>query len=95
MSRPQLFQHIEPNISGVVTMVTFQKQDLLLVLARQNSLEMEISQISADGERTKYLLILQKVFGLAESVRPRPVVSLQLKRQIDPALLTQITSPGF
>jgi hypothetical protein len=94
MSRPQLFQHIEPNISGVVTMVTFQKQDLLLVLARQNSLEMEISQISADGERTKYLLILQKVFGLAESVRPRPVVSLQLKRQIDPALLTQITSPG-
>jgi hypothetical protein len=27
MTRPQLFQHVEPNISGIVTMVTFQKQD--------------------------------------------------------------------
>jgi hypothetical protein len=25
MSRPQLFMQVEPNITGVVTMVTFQK----------------------------------------------------------------------
>jgi len=56
MSRPQLFQHVEPNISGVVTMVIFQKQDLPLVLARQNSLEMEIRQIIADGEDDKVFI---------------------------------------
>jgi hypothetical protein len=33
MSCPQLFQHVEPNISGIVTMVTFQKQDSPLVYA--------------------------------------------------------------
>jgi hypothetical protein len=56
MSRPQLFQHVEPNISGVVTMVICQKQDLPLVLARQNSLEMEIRQIIADGEDDKVFI---------------------------------------
>jgi hypothetical protein len=29
MSRSQLFQHVEPNASGIVTMVTFQEQDSL------------------------------------------------------------------
>jgi hypothetical protein len=53
MSHPQLFQHVEPNIFGVVMMVTFQKQDLPLVIARQNTLEMEIRQIIADGEEDK------------------------------------------
>jgi len=38
MSRPQLYQHVEPNISGVVMMVTLQKQDLPLLLAQQNTL---------------------------------------------------------
>jgi hypothetical protein len=63
MSRPQLFQHVEPNISGVVTMVIFQKQDLPLVLARQNSLEMEIRQIIADGEDDKVFI------DIAEGIR--------------------------
>jgi hypothetical protein len=56
MSRPQLFQHLEPNISGVVTMVTFQKQDIPLVLARQNSLEVEIRQIIVDGKEDKLFI---------------------------------------
>jgi len=42
MTRPQLFQHVEPNISGIVTMVTFQKQDSNLVFACQKTLESEI-----------------------------------------------------
>jgi hypothetical protein len=38
MIRPQLFQHVKPNVSGVVTMATFQKQDSELVHARQKQL---------------------------------------------------------
>jgi len=50
MSRPQLFQQVEQNISGIVTMVTFQKQDQELVYKSQNTLEAEIRQVIADGE---------------------------------------------
>lgn len=50
MTRPQLFQHVEPNITGIVTMVTFQKQDSALVYAHQKTLEAEIQQVIADDE---------------------------------------------
>jgi hypothetical protein len=50
MTRPQLFMQVEPNITGSVTMVTFQKVDLALVIARQKTLESEIRQVIADGE---------------------------------------------
>jgi hypothetical protein len=50
MSRPQLFQQVEPKISGIVTMVTFQKQDHDLVYQCQNTLESEIRQIIAEGQ---------------------------------------------
>jgi len=48
--RPQLFQQVEPKISGIVTMVTFQKQDHDLVYQCQNTLESEIRQIIAEGQ---------------------------------------------
>jgi hypothetical protein len=50
MSRPQLFQLAEPNLSAVVTIVTFQAQDQELAIARQPSLEAEIRQVIAPGE---------------------------------------------
>ncbi len=50
MSRPQLFQQMEPNISGVVTIVAFQKQDHDLVFQQQKTLEHEIHHLLADGE---------------------------------------------
>ena len=50
MTRPQLFQHIEPNISGIITMVTFQKQDSNLVYAHQKTLQSKIQQVIVDGE---------------------------------------------
>jgi hypothetical protein len=50
MSRPQLFMQVEPNITGIVTMVTFQKADSALVTARQKILESEIRQVIANGE---------------------------------------------
>jgi hypothetical protein len=50
MSRPQLFQHVEPNISGIIIMVTFQKQDSTHVIACQKTLEGEIRQVIAKGE---------------------------------------------
>jgi hypothetical protein len=42
MSRPQLFQQADPNLSVVVTIVTSQAQDHELVMARQASLEADI-----------------------------------------------------
>jgi hypothetical protein len=56
MSRPQLFMQVEPNITGVVTMVTFQKIDSTHVIARQKSLESEIRQVIADGEEDKVFI---------------------------------------
>jgi hypothetical protein len=50
MTRPQLFQHVEPNISGIITMVTFQKQDSNLVYAHQKTLQSKIQQVIVDGE---------------------------------------------
>ncbi len=50
MSRPQLFQQADPNLSVVVTIVTSQAQDHELVMARQASLEADIWQIIVDGE---------------------------------------------
>jgi hypothetical protein len=53
MSRAQLFQQAEPNLSAVVTIVTFQAQDHDLVMSRQNTLESEIRQVLANGEVEK------------------------------------------
>jgi len=50
MSQPQLFQYVEPSISGIVTMVTFQKSDSELVYQRQSTLGSEIHQILSDDE---------------------------------------------
>jgi hypothetical protein len=56
MSHPQLFQSVEPNASGIVTMVTFQCQDSDHVYSPQNTLEMEIRQVLAEGEDEKVFL---------------------------------------
>ena len=56
MSCPQLFNRVEPNSSGVVTMVTFQKQDRNKVLLCQKSLETEIRQVIADEEDEKIFI---------------------------------------
>jgi hypothetical protein len=56
MSCPQLFNRVEPNSSGVVTMVTFQKQDCNKVLLCQKSLETEIRQVIADEEDEKIFI---------------------------------------
>ncbi len=56
MTRPQLFQHLEPNISGVVTMVTFQKQDSDHVYAWQLTQESEVHQVIADDEDEKVFI---------------------------------------
>jgi hypothetical protein len=53
ISRPQLFQTVEPNISGIVTMVSFQKQDSDKVYQRQNTLEMEIHQVFGGGKEER------------------------------------------
>ena len=51
MSQPQLFQHMEPNASSIVTIVTFQKQDRDLVYLYQASLELEIGQVIAEDKK--------------------------------------------
>ena len=56
MSRPQLFQQVEPNFGVVVTIVTYQADDHDLVIARQSSLEAEIRQVLADGEEDKFFI---------------------------------------
>jgi hypothetical protein len=53
MLQPQLFQQAEPNLSTVVTIVTFQAQDRDLVLAQQTTLESKIRQVIADREAGK------------------------------------------
>jgi hypothetical protein len=53
MSRSQIFQHAEPNIAAMVTIVTFLAQDYNLVIARQATLETEIRQVLAPREEHK------------------------------------------
>jgi len=62
MTCPQLFQHVEPNIT--VTMVIFQKQDSALVYARQKNLETEIHQVIAEDE--EYNVFLNEEDGSRE-----------------------------
>jgi hypothetical protein len=50
MSRPQLFQQVEPNNGATVTIVTFQNQDKEFVIARQETLEEEIRNVIAPGQ---------------------------------------------
>jgi hypothetical protein len=56
MSRPQLFQLAEPNISGVTTIVTFQFTDKPYIESRKSTLETEIRKIIEPGEENKVFL---------------------------------------
>jgi hypothetical protein len=53
MSRSFLFQHIEPNATGVVAMAVYQKADQAYIEKRKLTLETEIRQVIANGEDTK------------------------------------------
>jgi len=50
MSRPQLFQQVEPNFGAVVTIVTYQAVDHDVVISQQSSLESEPRHIIANDE---------------------------------------------
>jgi hypothetical protein len=50
MSRPLFFQNAEPNISNVITMAIFQKEDHQHIMARQATIEEELCHIIAEGE---------------------------------------------
>jgi hypothetical protein len=56
MSRLLLFQNAEPNSSNIITMVSYQKQDHELVIARQATLETELCNIIAPGEQANLFL---------------------------------------
>jgi hypothetical protein len=53
MTRPQLFQFVEPNAHGAITLATYQAADKALVEARKTTLEKELRQVLDDGEDTK------------------------------------------
>jgi hypothetical protein len=50
MSKSLLFQHVEPNATGVVAMAVYQKADQFYIDKQKLSLETEIQRIIADGE---------------------------------------------
>jgi hypothetical protein len=56
MSRPQLFQQVEPNHGATVTIVTFQDRDKELVLARQETLDEEIRSVIAPGQESQVFI---------------------------------------
>jgi hypothetical protein len=56
MSHSQLFQFVEPNISGVTTIVTFQSCDKPFIDARKAYLEAELRKIILPGEEHKVFL---------------------------------------
>ncbi len=78
MTCPQLFQHVEPNIT--VTMVIFQKQDSALVYARQKNLETEIHQVIAEDE--EYNVFLNEEDGSRVN-KTRTAESLAPSKQTD------------
>jgi hypothetical protein len=53
MSRPQLFQFVEPNSSGMVTLASYQECDKALVEERKLTLEQELRQVLSAGEENK------------------------------------------
>jgi len=53
MSKSFLFQHIEPNATGVVAMAVYQKADQAYIDKRKLTLKSEIRQVIANGEETK------------------------------------------
>jgi hypothetical protein len=53
MTRPQLFQTVEPNAASIITLVTYQAEDSELVAVRQSLLKSELRQIIADNEEDK------------------------------------------
>jgi hypothetical protein len=56
MSRPQLFQFVEPNKSGVTTLATFQVQDKAFIEKRKHNLENELRAI-INPEDTEKLFV--------------------------------------
>jgi hypothetical protein len=56
MSRPQLFQFVEPNNSGVTTLATFQTQDKSHVETRKCTLEAELRSIVLSSDLEKLFL---------------------------------------
>jgi hypothetical protein len=53
MTRPQLFQTVEPNAASIITLVTYQAEDSALVAVRQSLLKSELWQIITDNEEDK------------------------------------------
>ncbi len=62
MSRPQLFQFMEPNNSGVTTLATFQTQDRTYIDKRKDKIEAELRAIVASNDLDK--LFVSVVDGL-------------------------------
>jgi hypothetical protein len=56
MSRSLLFQHVEPNATGVVAMAVYQKADQFYIDRHKQTLETEIRQVIADGEAANVFL---------------------------------------
>lgn len=56
MLRPQLFQFIEPNNSGVTTLATFQAQDREFIEKRKDNIENELRAIVASEDIDKLFL---------------------------------------
>jgi hypothetical protein len=56
MSRPQLFQFVEPNNSGITTLATFQVKDKEHVLKRKDSIESELRAIVSPADIDKLFI---------------------------------------
>ena len=50
MSKSLLFQHVEPNATGVVAMAVYQKSDQFYIDKQKRSLKTEIWRVKTDGE---------------------------------------------
>lgn len=62
MSRPQLFQFVKPNNSGVTTLATFQTQDRPYVEQRKDNIEAELRAIVSTTDLEK--LFMSKIDGI-------------------------------
>ncbi len=56
MHRPQQFQFVEPNSSGVVTIATYQASDKAFIEKRKESIKAELCHLICTGEKTKLFI---------------------------------------
>lgn len=56
MHRPQLFQFVEPNSSGIVTIATYQATDKIFIDKRKESIEAELRHLICPGEEIKLFI---------------------------------------